>query len=116
MTTRAVFLWHLHQPDYRDPRDGRPLLPWVRLHATRSYTDMAAALERHPGVRCAVNWAPSLLLQLEDYAAGRAVDLDEQLARRPAKSYGSAERAHVIKESFSVDWGLWVRPIPRFAE
>ena len=42
MTARAVFLWHLHQPEYRDPQTGQPLLPWVRLHATRAYNDMAA--------------------------------------------------------------------------
>ena len=116
MTTRAVFLWHLHQPEYRDPLDGRPLLPWVRLHACRSYTDMAAALERHPAVRCVVNWAPSLLLQLEAYASGAAVDRDEALARRPAPGYSSGERAHVLKESFSVDWDLWVKTQGRYAE
>ena len=36
------------------------------------------------------------------------MDKDEQLARRPAASLTPAERAHVIKESFSVDWELWV--------
>ena len=116
MTTRAVFLWHLHQPEYRDPLDGRPLLPWVRLHACRSYTDMAAALERHPGVKCVVNWAPSLLLQLEAYVRGAAIDRDEALARRPPKGYSSSERAHVLKESFSVDWDLWVKTQGRYAE
>lgn len=114
--TRAVFLWHLHQPEYRDPVTGQPLLPWVRLHATRAYTDMAAALERHERVRVVANWAPSLLLQLEAYANGQSVDKDEQLARKPAASLTPAERAHVIKESFSVDWELWVKPVPRYAE
>jgi alpha-amylase/alpha-mannosidase (GH57 family) len=113
---RAVFLWHLHQPEYRDPQTGRPLLPWVRLHACRSYTDMAAALEKHPGVRFVVNWAPSLLLQLEAYVRGEAVDRDEELARRPASSYSTGERAHVLKESFSVNWELWVKTQPRYAE
>ena len=116
MNARAVFLWHLHQPEYRDPLDGRPLLPWVRLHACRSYTDMAAALERHPGVKCVVNWSPSLLLQLEAYVSGAAVDRDEALARRASESYSSSERAHVLKESFSVDWDLWVKPQGRYAE
>lgn len=116
MTVRCLFLWHLHQPDYRDPESGQPLLPWVRLHSTRSYTDMAAALERFPEVRCVVNWAPSLLLQLEAYAAGSAVDVDDELARRPADSLNPAERAHVLKESFSVDWDLWVKPVPRYKE
>lgn len=74
---RAVFLWHMHQPEYRDPVSGQPVLPWVRLHATRSYNDMALALESHEKARVVVNWAPSLLLQLEAYAAGAAVDRDE---------------------------------------
>jgi alpha-amylase/alpha-mannosidase (GH57 family) len=113
---RAVFLWHLHQPEYRDPQTGRPLLPWVRLHSTRSYTDMAEALERHPQIKAVVNWAPSLLLQLEAYVRGEAVDRDEELARRPAGSYSSGERAHVLKESFSVNWELWIKTQPRYAE
>ena len=54
-----VFLWHHHQPDYRSPRTGVAQLPWVRLHATKDYLDMARHLERHPGVRAAFNFVPS---------------------------------------------------------
>src|SRR6185312_11595757 len=114
--TKAVFLWHLHQPEYRDPQTGQPLLPWVRLHATRAYTDMAAALEKHERARVVANWAPSLLLQLEAYCSGAAVDKDELLARKPAADLNAQERAHVVKESFSIDWDLWVKPVPRYAE
>lgn len=64
-----AFLWHMHQPDYRHPDSGEFLLPWVFLHAIKDYTDMAAHLERHPGVRCTVNFVPVLLDQIEDYAA-----------------------------------------------
>ncbi|HET7788054.1 MAG TPA: glycoside hydrolase family 57 protein [Myxococcales bacterium] len=113
---RVVFLWHLHQPEYRDPVTGRPVLPWVRLHSTRAYTDMAAALEPHDDARVVANWAPSLLLQLEAYASGRAVDRDEEIARKPVDTLTPAERAHVVKESFAVDWGVWVKPVPRYAE
>ena len=113
---RAVFLWHLHQPEYRDPQTGQPLLPWVRLHATRAYTDMAAALEKWPAVNVVANWAPSLLLQLDAYVAGRSVDRDEELARRPAESLAPHERAQILKDAFSIDWDLWVRPVPRYGE
>jgi len=115
MAVRAVFLWHLHQPEYRDPQTGQPILPWVRQHASRAYTDMAAALERHPQVKAVANWAPSLLVQLEAYVAG-AQDLDEQLARRPAEALTPEQRAHVLRECFSVDWNVWVRPVPRYSE
>ena len=115
MSVRAVFLWHLHQPEYRDPQTGQPMLPWVRQHASRAYTDMAAALERHPTVKVVANWAPSLLDQLEAYVAGTQ-DLDEQLARKPAEALTPEERAHVLREGFSVDWNVWVRPVARYSE
>ncbi len=63
-----AFLWHMHQPDYRHPDSGEFLLPWVFLHAIKDYTDMAAHLERHPGIRCTVNFVPVLLDQIDDYA------------------------------------------------
>src|SRR3989440_3319157 len=115
MSVRAVFLWHLHQPEYRDPQTGQPMLPWVRQHASRAYTDMAAALERHPDVKAVANWAPSLLAQLEAYLAGTQ-DLDEELARKPTDSLTPQERAHVLREGFSADWNVWVRPVARYSE
>jgi alpha-amylase/alpha-mannosidase (GH57 family) len=63
-----AFLWHMHQPDYRHPETGRFILPWVLLHAIKDYSDMAAHLERHPDIRCTVNFVPILLDQIEDYA------------------------------------------------
>jgi len=70
MTKRLelVLFWHMHQPDYRDPASGEFLLPWVYLHALKDYSDMAAHLERHPGMRVVVNFVPVLTRQLEDYA------------------------------------------------
>ncbi len=65
----VVFLWHMHQPEYRDPRDGVYQQPWTYLHAIKDYADMAAHLERWPGARLVVNFVPILLEQLEDYAA-----------------------------------------------
>ncbi|MFM2246965.1 MAG: hypothetical protein RL071_3039, partial [Pseudomonadota bacterium] len=39
MTAQIALLLHMHQPDYRDPASGEPIMPWVRLHAVRGYTD-----------------------------------------------------------------------------
>ena len=61
-----VLLWHMHQPDFRDPVTGEFLLPWVYLHAIKDYTDMAAHLEQVPGARAVVNFTPVLLEQLAD--------------------------------------------------
>ena len=64
-----VFLWHMHQPDYRDHASGEFVLPWVYLHALKDYSDMAAHLERHPKIRAVINFVPVLLDQIEDYCA-----------------------------------------------
>lgn len=64
---KVVLCWHMHQPHYRDGKDGSYRLPWVYLHALKDYSDMAAHLEENPGARVVVNFAPVLLQQLDDY-------------------------------------------------
>lgn len=66
--TNVVFLWHMHQPDYRDIITGEYYFPWTYLHAIKDYVDMAAHLEQQPKARAVVNFAPILLEQLDDYA------------------------------------------------
>ena len=62
-----IFLWHMHQPDYRDRETGAFVMPWTLLHALKDYTDMAGHFERHPTIRGVVNFVPVLLDQIEDY-------------------------------------------------
>ena len=68
----VLFLWHQHQPLYKDALANRYELPWVRLHATKDYYDMVALLDEYPTVKANFNLVPSLLAQLDDYAAGKA--------------------------------------------
>ncbi len=80
----VVLCWHMHQPCYADPVDGSYQLPWVYLHAIKDYVDMAAHLEQSPGARAVVNFAPTLLEQIEDYAEQvRAYLADGQPLRDP---------------------------------
>ena len=44
-TIQLCFLWHMHQPYYTDPITGSASMPWVRLHATKAYYDMAFLLD-----------------------------------------------------------------------
>lgn len=66
---KFVLVWHMHQPHYREGDDGSYRLPWVYLHALKDYTDMAAHFENEPAMRGVVNFAPTLLEQLDDYAS-----------------------------------------------
>jgi alpha-amylase/alpha-mannosidase (GH57 family) len=62
---RVVLCWHMHQPEYRDPRTGAFEEPWTLLHGLKDYTDMAAHLERVEGARAVVNFSPLVLEQLD---------------------------------------------------
>ncbi len=57
----------MHQPAYRDAHTGQYQLPWTYLHGIKDYVDMAAHLEAVPNARAVVNFAPTLLEQLDDY-------------------------------------------------
>ncbi|MFL5270965.1 MAG: glycoside hydrolase [Anaeromyxobacteraceae bacterium] len=113
---RLAFLWHMHQPLYRAPDTGEFLLPWVRLHATRAYYDMAWMLERHPSVRCTVNFTPVLMEQLEAYARGEARDHFLDVSRKPAHELLPQERQSVLRSFFMIDWETAVKPLPRYWE
>ena len=95
-----AFLWHMHQPDYRHPESGHFVLPWVLLHAIKDYSDMACHLERHPGIRCTVNFVPVLLDQIEDYC--------DQLATRQWRDPLLRIAAHPEPDALSADDRDWL--------
>jgi len=88
-----ILLWHQHQPDYRDPRSGRSQLPWVRLHATKDYVDMARRLEPFPRVKATFNFVPSLVDQIEAAAAGEPDELFRHHLRIRVRRVDNGTRA-----------------------
>jgi len=118
-TLEVVFLWHMHQPDYRDPETGTYALPWVYLHALKDYTDMAAHLERHPRIRAVVNFVPVLLEQLEDYcrqfATGAFRDpLLRLLGHEDFGALAPQERALVLERCFRANPATMIEPFPHY--
>lgn len=114
MALRVAFLWHQHQPYYK--HGHRHLLPWARLHATKDYYDMAAALERFPALRQTINVAPSLLVQLADYAHGGGTDRVLELSARPAHELDSDEKVAILRSFFLCNVERMINPYPRYAE
>ncbi len=114
-----VFLWHMHQPDYRDHATGEFAMPWTCLHALKDYTDMAAHLERHPGIRAVVNFVPVLLDQIDDYvdqfATGSFRDpLLRLLATPDPDALTNAERRLLLDACFRCHLPTMLVPFPRF--
>lgn len=92
-----ALLWHMHQPDYRDPHSHRPVLPWVRLHALRGYRDVCLDVLRD-GAAATINVVPSLLDQLDHYAKG-GDDPHLALTEMPADTLSSVDR-DAIRRTF----------------
>jgi alpha-amylase/alpha-mannosidase (GH57 family) len=81
---KVVLCWHMHQPYYRDAVEGEYKLPWTYLHAIKDYEDMAALLEENTAARAVVNFTPTLLEQIDDYAGQtRAWSHDGNVLRDP---------------------------------
>ena len=128
-TLDLVFLWHMHQPDYRDhgatrvgadsTATGEFVLPWVYLHAMKDYVDMAAHLERHPQIRCVVNFVPVLLDQIEDYAqqfaSGQFRDpLLRMLATPDLENIAAADRKLLLATCFRSNHTTMLAPFPHY--
>ncbi len=114
-----VLLWHMHQPDYRDHASGEHVLPWVYLHAIKDYADMAAHLERHPGIRAVVNFVPVLLDQIEDYCgqveSGVFRDPLLRLLAAPDLSHISpSDRRLLLDTCFRSNHTTMLSPFPRY--
>ncbi len=112
----VLFLWHQHQPFYKDPLSNRYELPWVRLHATKDYFDMVALLEEFPRIKANFNLVPSLLAQLDDYAQGKANDRFIELTMKPATDLSFDDRQFVLENFFMANWPNMIDPHPRYRE
>ncbi len=109
-----AIVWHMHQPVYKDLVSGRYVMPWVRLHGTKSYYSMVALLDRHPNIRLTFNLVPSLLVQIEDYALGKADDVYLTLSAKPAEELSPDEQKFILWNFFMCNWETMVRVFPRY--
>ena len=113
---KLALLWHMHQPNYEDLATGEHILPWVRLHAIKDYWGMVAMLEAFPRVHVTFNLVPSLLVQVEAFAAGRARDRHLELGLKPAADVTEDENRWLVANGFHAPNGRMIGPYPRYAE
>jgi alpha-amylase/alpha-mannosidase (GH57 family) len=111
-----VVLWHMHQPQYRDPETGRYVLPWTRLHALKDYWGMVKVLEEFPNFHATFNVVPSLGLQLEEYASGSFNEPWFDLAFRDAEQLTKEDKTEILQRAFQVNHERLLSRWPRFLE
>jgi alpha-amylase/alpha-mannosidase (GH57 family) len=113
---RLIFLWHQHQPFYKDLVTGQYRLPWVRLHGLKDYYGMVKLLEEFPTVHQNFNLVPSLITQIQDYVAGTAQDPFLNVAAKPARDLTQKERQFALQYLFQANHANVIGRYPRYRE
>ena len=115
-TIYISFLWHMHQPFYKNLWTGEYLLPWVLLHGTKDYFDMPYMIKDYEKIKQNFNLVPSLLLQLRDYEAGEVDDIYLKILKKPAEELTSDDKYFILMNFFNANWENMIKPFPRFYE
>ncbi len=117
MTKKAkiLFLWHMHQPYYKDVQKNIYLMPWVRLHATKGYFDIPLVMEKYEIKGC-INIVPSLLEQIEDYVNNSAIDKWKIYSERNPETLDEDAKAFILKNFFMLHWDRLIKTSPRYSE
>src|SRR5712692_8064496 len=112
----VAFVWHMHQPYYKDDLTSTYLLPCVRLRSAKDYYKMPALLDGYPKLRATFNVVPSLLAQIEDYGKEESVDLFLNLSRREAGDLSVEERDFLLRWMRESQRALRVQQSARYLE
>jgi alpha-amylase/alpha-mannosidase (GH57 family) len=111
---KVAFIWHMHQPYYKEIKTNRYLLPWVRLHALKDYYDMVAILDHYPEIFLTFNLVPSLVEQLKDYASNSVYDKHLFLTEKKAAELNPEEKLELVRDFFLGNQATMIKPYPRF--
>jgi alpha-amylase/alpha-mannosidase (GH57 family) len=117
----VAFLWHHHQPMYREDVKSNEnkvnyALPWVRLHCTKDYYDMVAILDDYPDIKLNFNLVPCLLEQIEEYANGIAVDKELELSLKPVSELTVEDKIYILQNFFMINWNTIINKYKRYKE
>ena len=94
------------EPNYR--------LPWVRLHGTKDYLDLVLLLQEFPHLHQTVNLVPSLMLQLQDYAEGKALDPYLALTLQSVQHLTLEQKCFIIDHFFDANHRTLIAPHRRY--
>ncbi len=111
---KLAFLWHQHQPYYKNLITGEYLLPWVRLHGVKDYLDMVEILKGFPSIKQIFNFVPSLLEQIIDYADGNALDPHLKLSMKKASDLLDDEKSKMLDLLFQANHDNLIAPSRKY--
>lgn len=113
-TVYLNLIWRFHHPLYYDSEKDQIQAPFVRINGTKDYYDMAATVERYPGIHVTSALSPSLLWQLEEVYVKRMKPFLKKKLKNPTfDAYGFQARYHGKTDPW-ID--LCLKPAAQFNE
>lgn len=109
------FIWHMHQPYYKEASKGEYLLPWVFLHGIKDYLEMPRYYELYD-IKGTFNFVPSLLIQLEDYKNEDVNDRLIKLLKKDVRTLNDKEAEFLISNLFMANSKNMVSSSPRYKD
>ncbi len=111
-----AFLWHMHQPYYKDSQANATLMPWVFLHTIKDYYDMPWYLSKHPTIKATFNLVPSLLEQIESYCQDKSNDKLITTLKYDITSLNQNDLALLGSYIFAANVDQMIKPLGRYYE
>ncbi len=111
-----AFVWHMHQPYYKDILTNEVSLPWVRLHGIKDYLDMASILKGFPNIKQTFNLVPSLIDQIEEYTKS-PLNIKEKfldITRKRTEDLDEKDKEFILFNFFMCNWGTMIEPYKRY--
>jgi len=111
-----AFIFHMHQPYYKNLLTGQTDMPWVRLHGTKDYLDMVQILKNYPAIHQTFNLVPSLVEQIEDYTQRTIKDKFLELSYKPASELTGQDKGFILEKFFMMNKERVISVHPRYYE
>jgi len=113
---KVGFLWHMHQPYYKDLISNRFIMPWTFLHLIKDYFDMIKIVEEFENVKVTFNFVPSLLEQIEVYSESLDEDNFIMNLKKPVVNLNENDKKSLFKQLFLANYENMIFPLKRFRE
>lgn len=106
----------MHQPYYRDDKDGLTMMPWVFLHCTKDYYDIPWYAEKFPNIKSTFNLVPSLIYQIKLYINNSANDKLLETLKKHVYDLNEQDIHLLEKYIFLSNEKNMIKPLARYYE
>ncbi|MBN1233254.1 MAG: hypothetical protein JXA60_07880 [Candidatus Coatesbacteria bacterium] len=112
----VAFLWHMHQPYYKNLNTNEYTMPWVRLHSCKGYYDIPSLVSHFNKTNISINLVPSLISQIKDYAKNDVKEKYLSLSQKPAAELSIEEKILILRKFFMANPQTMISKYPRYDE